>query len=53
MKKMPVRIKKIPKDEEKLDDNFYDIDTIQEMLDNDELDSVESGFMQGYLQAGS
>ena len=37
-------------DEDRIE--FYDSELISDMVDNDELSCEESGFMQGYMDAG-
>lgn len=33
------------------DDNYYNLETVQQHIDNDSMSPEEAAFMQGYLEA--
>jgi len=42
-----------PKTENQGNDNIYDSDNVEKLLEDDEIDSTEAGFMEGYNQKQS
>ena len=41
---------KIGKRENELEESIYDEETVEEMLDNDEISAEEEAFMKGYME---
>ena len=34
-----------------MEEDIYEIDNVEEQLENDEIDAAEEGFMMGYLES--
>ncbi len=51
MKPKKAIIPKVPKFSEKIEDDFYHEENIEDSFDNDLINPAEQGFMIGYLNA--